>query len=653
MYRQFFAWCQQVLPTVYDDSLSYYELLNKLIYQLIDVVKQVDKNTDDIGNINEQLTTFITNDDAKKIIGEIIKNLIENGKLISNTVNISIFGAKGDGVTDDTESFVEGIAFCNEHGLTLTCNANETYKIQSHAEIQTKCNIDFNNSTLVLAKTNEEGYMLAIEPDSPEIIQLNAGEITQTGTTNQNLFGKTFRLTTPMFLGAREGGSGGNFYMQLVISCDQNGRFINTRLPYPLTGTNVGGYTADNIHKTEQSQITIKNANIKFEPGSYAISGLVRIQRNNVKINNITVDGNVEIDTTRSNFRGSLIRIYSCGYIEISNINGSTPLDGSHGGYVIYNLYSTNLHIHDCVLYDSKNDSWGCITAGQIVNTLIERCITKRIDYHYFFTGYYTVRDCHMQWYRYGGGEGIQTIENCVFTHNPDNGTNVIVQRTDLPIGPTGEFTVKNCQFEFLNIDDNVVNIINMAIRSGDTGVPSGRKLQINISGNVISLRNIHSLLYINPQGQNNPYCNVSISDMEITTNSAPDNPGKIIDGGEASKIASLTVTNCFSNGGGISPKVASDIMYVNCKLSKTASTRPNYIDNGSGNLMLSNCTLGGFMPNTMADHTIDNLIVTGCHITSDIPLRVVPTNSALHNNLVDGTNVNNLNSWNSGITRQ
>ncbi len=258
-----------------------------------------------------------------------------------------------------------------------------------------------------------------------------------------------------------------------------------------------------------------------------------------------------------------------------------------------------------------------------------------------------------MQWYRYGGGEGIQTIDNCIFTHNLDNGTNVIVQRNDLPIGPTGEFTVKNCQFEFLNIDDNVVNIINMSIRTGDTGVPSGRKLQINISGNVISLRNIHSLLYINPQGQNNQYCNVSISDMEITTNSAPDNPGKIIDGGENSKIASLTVTNCFSNGGGISPKVASDIMYVNCKLSKTASTRPNYIDNGAGNLMLSNCTLGGFMPSNMTDHTIDNLVVTGCHITSDIPLRVVPTNSALHNNLVDGTNTNNLNSWNSGITRQ
>lgn len=32
---------QAVLPTVYDDSLSYYELLNKVIYKLNEVIETV------------------------------------------------------------------------------------------------------------------------------------------------------------------------------------------------------------------------------------------------------------------------------------------------------------------------------------------------------------------------------------------------------------------------------------------------------------------------------------------------------------------------------------------------------------------------------------------------------------------------------------
>lgn len=39
-------WCQKVLPAVYDDSLSYYELLAKIVDYLNDVIDQVNVHSD-------------------------------------------------------------------------------------------------------------------------------------------------------------------------------------------------------------------------------------------------------------------------------------------------------------------------------------------------------------------------------------------------------------------------------------------------------------------------------------------------------------------------------------------------------------------------------------------------------------------------------
>lgn len=45
-------WVQKVLPLVYDDSLSYYELLNKVIDKLNEVINYVD---DDIENVIKEI----------------------------------------------------------------------------------------------------------------------------------------------------------------------------------------------------------------------------------------------------------------------------------------------------------------------------------------------------------------------------------------------------------------------------------------------------------------------------------------------------------------------------------------------------------------------------------------------------------------------
>ena len=49
--KPFRFWCQKVLPTVYDDSLSYYELLTKVVNYLNDTIDNVEALNDNVQNI--------------------------------------------------------------------------------------------------------------------------------------------------------------------------------------------------------------------------------------------------------------------------------------------------------------------------------------------------------------------------------------------------------------------------------------------------------------------------------------------------------------------------------------------------------------------------------------------------------------------------
>lgn len=73
-------WCQKVIPLVYDDSLSYYELLCKVVYYLNEIIGDVNHIVDDVDELKAELRVvqeWIENFDTHELEQLISENLMK------------------------------------------------------------------------------------------------------------------------------------------------------------------------------------------------------------------------------------------------------------------------------------------------------------------------------------------------------------------------------------------------------------------------------------------------------------------------------------------------------------------------------------------------------------------------------------------------
>lgn len=117
--QPFRYWCQKVLPLVYDDSLSYYELLCKTIDYLNKTMEDVETLHGDVNNLHkayEELQGYVNNYfstlDVQKEINNKLDVMVENGtlsNLISTYVKVSPqYANNTSDMTDKTVLYING-----------------------------------------------------------------------------------------------------------------------------------------------------------------------------------------------------------------------------------------------------------------------------------------------------------------------------------------------------------------------------------------------------------------------------------------------------------------------------------------------------------------------------------------------------------------
>lgn len=101
---KFKAWCRRVLPAVYDDSLSYYEQLAKLVAKLNEVIENANASVIEIENLKTSYTTlkdyvdhYFDNLDVTDAINDKLDSMAEDGTL-DEIINQHIFDELNEAV---------------------------------------------------------------------------------------------------------------------------------------------------------------------------------------------------------------------------------------------------------------------------------------------------------------------------------------------------------------------------------------------------------------------------------------------------------------------------------------------------------------------------------------------------------------------------
>lgn len=373
--------------------------------------------------------TFLTNEDYEAIEQKIQKCTPE------------MFGAVGDGTTDDTAAIRSCINYANQNGLNVKFTNGKKYKVNQKTSIVAHCSIDFNGSTIILSGGSVNPF-IKLEPLESKTYALTANSLTEYAVTDERFFNKCITIVSPISLGVRNHDTGGNMPFTQTLKTDMNGNFINGKLECEIIS---GSYTIRNVHDYLIQTLEIKNVTVDYSkvPDSNT-AVFIDSYRSNVKFDNINVVGDMIINK----WSYAVLGIYNSCNIEISNIRGNSPYSSSSGsasGYIVGLYEVADVYMHDCDFGGSATQ-WGCIGISYISNFVAARVNTNRFDCHYYFTGYFTISDCTTNRAIFCGGNGEMSYKRVKFLSLNNN--ILVERREDLDIMPTGVIKFSECAFE-------------------------------------------------------------------------------------------------------------------------------------------------------------------------------------------------------------
>lgn len=359
-FKPFKFWCQKVLPAIYDDSLSYYELLCKVVAYLNDMAIQTEKQFNKLETEFNELKSFVDNYfdnlDVQDEINKKLDDMAENGTLekiyfkFVNYVTPEMYGAIGDGVNDDTRSFERALS----NNKILVLNSKSTYLLSKTIQLDNNTIIYGNNATIRTSDTftpvlynslfvNKNTDMLKYN-DNIKIYNINIIETINSSLTDGviHLRGTQNSIIENVCIITQSNNSWG------IIAFSANDNLTINNCNITNKSSNLGGclWIRSGLDNGASSNIFINNLNLinNSNDESLAInSGVdtttINVTLTNVKINSLGTNTAPLIITNKIN---SIINV-KAQFVTITAVNSNNILIIGTMTSNLINFYGENL----------------------------------------------------------------------------------------------------------------------------------------------------------------------------------------------------------------------------------------------------------------------------------------------------------------------
>ncbi|MBR0218987.1 MAG: hypothetical protein IJQ33_07300 [Clostridia bacterium] len=418
------------------------------------------------------------------------------GRIEQRGVSYADFGAKLDGVTDDTEAVIACHDYANEHGCPVFQHSGTVYmETAQHRvngvrhNVNIKTDVDWTGATfLIKPPIQDERIVFAVCPDEEkEDVDLTPAQIDQLHGSKLNIdFLKDYpnELVTFMIereypdivIGMRDGWVESGYpepsYYSETAAVDRNGALMDGPLFLDISDCmprdpsisdhtqNITGHMKMRRRSLLDAPITIKGGTFRLaHNGRFANPYYLYITRSNVTIQGLLCDAGDRYECDDMRYRGELIRAdyaYNLCFRDcvMENFGNFLPADEptkTNVSYVLVCTHCSNVLIDHCQFLRG----WGPVQTSWCKRLTVRDSVMGRVDNHYgcrdFLIQGCTMVTSHSN-INVGYGDGYLTVRDTKFIKTRDYDTifnsRLVYCREDYCSIFQGNITLENIQIE-------------------------------------------------------------------------------------------------------------------------------------------------------------------------------------------------------------
>lgn len=326
MENQFFTptnplcvWVQRILPLVYDDSLSYYEVLAKAVGK-INIL--INNNNNIPAYVKQVFNEFVKSGELEKLVKQILdrQDIVVNVKYPPE----SVVAAVGDGATNDTAAFNSCIAYAIENGLPVYI-PDGVYMLDAIAI----------NGNVQIFGTPKTSLYLNVKPEAGAMFTIEGGNVGFFNITAYGQHSKQPNDTTFLYVNEQNA----NVEVRKVTVSQFNGGF-------ELIGTKSFKADSCNFFDNGMNAITTSNNAYKVIIDNCFFDGLternattyVISNSNGLRMMNAEFLGNASIGVNYVGSKDVLIHYYKTAITTPVTGTGENPIIIENNGKIKYAL---------------------------------------------------------------------------------------------------------------------------------------------------------------------------------------------------------------------------------------------------------------------------------------------------------------------------